>query len=377
MNRKKVVPVLLVVAALSYAGYRLYQWRQPYEWSGTVEARSISIGSRVGGRVKDVLVKEGDRVEAGQPMVVLEPGDVKAQLLQAQGALTQAQANLERLEKGARPEEIEQARARAQTAQAALDQTRVGARREQIDAMQARLAAQVVLADKAQLDAERYRLLFQKGAAARAELDNTESNLKAQVATRDAIRQQLDELKNGSRREEVQQAQARFSEARASEKLVLSGSRVEDIKAARGQVDGAQGRVDAIQVMLDELTIKAPRPARVEALDLRPGDIVQPNATAATLVEDDQLYVRIYVPETHLGHIRPGLEVPVTVDSFPGKHFKGVVEHINSVGEYSPRNLQTADERADQVFASRVGLRSGGEVLRAGMAAFIQVPKNQ
>src|SRR5262249_20869157 len=129
-------------------------------------------------------------------------------------------------------------------------------------------------------------------------------------------------------------------------------------------------------VMIDELTIKAPRAARVEALDLRPGDILQPSATAATLVEDDQLYVRIYVPETHLGHIHPGQEVPVTVDSFPGKHFNAVVEHVNSVGEYSPRNLQTADERADQVFASRIGLRSGGDVLRAGMAAFIQVPKN-
>ena len=70
-----------------------------------------------------------------------------------------------------------------------------------------------------------------------------------------------------------------------------------------------------------------------------------------------------------------GQTVPVSVDSFPGQHFQGVVEHINGVGEYSPRNLQTADERADQVFATRIGLRSGGDQLRAGMAAFIQVPK--
>ena len=85
--------------------------------------------------------------------------------------------------------------------------------------------------------------------------------------------------------------------------------------------------------------------------------------------------MRIYVPETHLGHIQPGLKVPVTVDSFPDKAFVGIVEHINSVGEYSPRNLQTADERADQVFAARVGLRDGKDQLRAGMAAFIKVPK--
>jgi multidrug resistance efflux pump len=155
----------------------------------------------------------------------------------------------------------------------------------------------------------------------------------------------------------------------------VAGSRVEDIRAARAMVDAAKGKLDSIEVMLQELTVRAPRPARVEALDLRPGDIVGPNAPVATLLEEDQLYVRIYVPETQLGHIRVGQEVPVTVDSFPGRSFKGAVEHINAVGEYSPRNLQTADERADQVFASRIGLREGHDVLRAGMAAFIQVPK--
>jgi multidrug resistance efflux pump len=127
--------------------------------------------------------------------------------------------------------------------------------------------------------------------------------------------------------------------------------------------------------MIDELTVRAPRPARVETLDLRPGDIVAPNATTAKLIEDDQLYVRIYVPETQVGHLSVGQEVPITVDSFPGKSFKGVVEHINNVGEYTPRNLQTSDERADQVFATRIGIRSGLEYLRAGMAAFIRVPK--
>jgi len=127
--------------------------------------------------------------------------------------------------------------------------------------------------------------------------------------------------------------------------------------------------------MIDELTIRSPRPSRVETLDLRPGDILAPNAAAATLLEEDQLYVRIYVPETLIGHIHVGDAVPVTVDSFPGKSFQGVVEHINAVGEFSPRNLQTADERADQVFAARVGLKEGRDELRAGMAAFIQVPK--
>ena len=133
--------------------------------------------------------------------------------------------------------------------------------------------------------------------------------------------------------------------------------------------------MDQIQTQIDELTVTAPLPSRVEALDLRPGDIVSPNATAAVLLEEKQLYVRIYVPETLLGQLKLGQTVQVSVDSFSNQTFQGVVEHINDVGEYSPRNLQTADERADQVFATRVGQRTGFEQLRAGMAAFIQVPK--
>ena len=375
-SRRRLIPLAIAAAvALGYGGYRLWDRTRPYEWSGTVEARTIAVGSRVGGRVKDVLAHEGDRVKPGTPLLVLEPGDLDAQRLMAQGQLEQAQANLDKLKKGARPEEIDEARARAQTAVAALEETKVGARAEEIAGANARLVATQVSVDKAKLDYDRAKKLFDQQAISRSQFDDADTAYKGAVAQRDAAAQVLDELKNGSRREDIAQAQARAAEANASAKLVLAGSRVEDIQAAQGEVDAAQGKLDQIKTMLDELIVTAPRDAVIESLDLRPGDILSPSATAATLIEDDQLYVRIYVPETQLGYVHPEQEVPVSVDSFPSRSFKGVVEHINDVGEYSPRNLQTADERANQVFATRVGLRDGRDVLRAGMAAFIHVPK--
>jgi HlyD family secretion protein len=373
---RRLMPfVAIAVAVTAYLGFRAYQSTRPYEWSGTVEARTISVGSRTGGRVKEVLVHEGDRVAAGQDLLSLEPGDLEAQRLQAQAQLEQAQANLEKLEKGSRPEEIEQARAKAQTAVAAFEEAKHGARSEEIQGANARLIALQVAVDKARLDADRSHRLIQSGAISQAEVDNADAALRGAIAQRDNAKQSLDELANGERKEDIAQAAARAQEAQASARLVVAGTRVEDLKAARASVDGAQGKLDQIRVMIDELAVKAPRPSRIESLDLRPGDILAPNATAATLLEDDQLYVRIYVPETLIGRIRVGEEVPITVDSFPGRAFNGVVEHINSVGEYSPRNLQTADERADQVFATRIGLREGKDDLRAGMAAFITVPR--
>jgi HlyD family secretion protein len=370
------LPVVAVAAGalLAYVGWAAYSARRPYEWSGTVEVRTVSVGSRVGGRVKAVLAREGDRLEAGQPIVELEPADLPAQRLMARAQLDQARATLEKLKNGARPEEIEQARARAQNAAAALEETRTGARSEEIAAATARLSAAQVAVDRAKLDADRARRLLETQAISQAQLDDADSALKGALAQRDAASQALDQLKNGSRREDIAQAQARAIEARASAKLVVAGTRVEDIEAAQAAVDAAQGRLDQIDVLVGELVVRAPRPARVESLDLRPGDILAPSATAASLAEDDQLYVRIYIPETQLGFVHPGQEVPIAVDSFPDRTFKGVVEHVNQVGEYSPRNLQTADERANQVFATRVGVREPGD-LRAGMAAIIRVPR--
>ena len=371
------LPVLgaALLALLGYTGWRTWEGTRPYEWSGTVEARTIEIGSRVGGRVKAVLAKEGDRVQEGQPLIEIEAGDLPAQRLIAKGELDQATANLEKARRGARPEEIEQARARAQTAVSALEETRVGARSEQIAAATARLVAAQVAVDKAQLDVDRSRRLLATQAISQAQFDDADIAYKSAIALRDAAAQALDELKNGSRREDIAQAQARAVEARASARLVEAGSRVEDIEAAQAVVESAQGRLDQIDVMIGELVVHAPRAARVESLDLRPGDILAPNATAASLVEDDQLYVRVYVPETQIGHIHHGQEVPISVDSFQDRTFRGDVEYISKVGEYSPRNLQTADERANQVFATRIGIREGHDVLRAGMAALIRVSK--
>jgi multidrug resistance efflux pump len=375
-NAKRFTPLFVLATALALFGaYRFWQSRQPYEWGGTVEARAITVGSRVGGRVKEVLVREGEHVDAGQALIRLEPGDLEAQLLMAEGQLAQAQAALEKLERGARPEELAQARARAETATAFLAQARAGARSEEVASARARLSAADAALEKARADFARAESLFRAGALPRAEFDAARAQLDAAQAERDARASLLTQLETGTRREELEQAAARAAEARASAKLVESGARVEDLRVGRGVVTAAEGRVRQVQALLDELVIRAPRPSRVEALDLRPGDLLGPNAPAATLLEDDQLFVRIYVPETKLALVRVGDELPVTVDTFPDRAFPGVVEHINARGEFSPRNLQTADERANQVFATRVVLREGNDVLRAGMAAFIRVPK--
>jgi multidrug resistance efflux pump len=373
--RRFIPLVLLAAIGAAYFAYQRYLAHRPFEWAGTVEARAVTVASRTGGRIKQVLVNEGDRVQANQPLILLEPGDLDAQRAIAIAQLEQAKAALEKLERGARPEEIAQAKARAAQANAALAETQHGSRREEIAAAEARLASAQAVVDKAELDAKRARRLAASEAVPQAEADAADTALRTAKAQRDEVRNVLEQVRTGARVEEKAQASARAKEAEAAASLVLAGARVEDLRAAAAQVTAAQGRVDQLAIMIDELTIRAPNASRVEALDLRPGDLLAPNAAAATLLEEGQLYVRIYVPETQIGHVKVGEIVPISVDSFPDRTFKARVEHINSRGEFSPRNLQTADERADQVFAIRVGLIEGKDELRAGMAALIRVPK--
>ena len=372
---RRLVPLLVLGVLIgAYLGYRWWLSHQPYVWSGTVEARVITVGSRAGGRVAEVHVREGELCKAGQALITLEPGDLPAQRLIAQAQVARAEAALSRLENGARPEEIAAAAARAEAAAAAAQETRTGARSEELGAARARLETAQAAADKAELDADRVARLRAAGAVSAAEADGAALALRAALAQRDVLARNLDQLQNGARSEQKRQASARASEAAASARLVAGGARVEDLAAARAEVDAARGRLMQVEVMEKELVVTAPRDARVESLALRPGDLLAPGAPAATLLEDGQLYVRIYVPETLIGRIHPGQTVQVKVDSF-ARTFAGVIEHIATVGEYSPRNLQTADERANQVFATRIGLREGKDQLRAGMAASIQVPR--
>jgi HlyD family secretion protein len=361
------------LAALGYQIFRLYKSSRAYEWSGTVEAKFVNVGSRRGGRVREVLVREGDDVEAHAGLIVLEAGEIAALRVQAEGQLAEAEATLDRVRAGARSEEIAQAKARASQASAAFQQVRKGARSEQIAAAEARLQAAQARVDKAVSDADRVQRLLQSQAVPRADLDDAQATMRSAISERDALRNVLDELTRGARPEEIRQAAARAQEAREAARMTEAGSRVEDVRAAQAKVTEARGRLEQITVDLSELTIRAPHAARVESLDLRPGDLLAQNATAARLLEPGQLFVRIYVPETQLGYVRPGLRVPISVDSFPGRTFRGVVEFVSSEGEFTPRNLQTADERANHVFAARVRIEEGTDVLRAGMTAVARV----
>jgi multidrug resistance efflux pump len=301
--------------------------------------------------------------------------DLDAKKADAIAAVAQAEANFQKTSHLSRPEEVAAARAQAEAAWMSYQQALNGPRKEEIDAAKADVAAAGADYEVAKATLARTAKLVSNGVQSQQEYDNAKSANDRAAARLEAARQKLELLLAGTRKEEIARAERLFKEAAANRALVERGARKEDIDAARAQLERARATLQQIEVQLEELEVIAPARAFVEVLQVRPGELINPNSPVATLVEVDRLWVRVYVPEPEKGNVQLQKEVSVEVDTFPGHKFRGRIEEISSRGEFTPRNIQTRDERAHQVFGLRVRLDNSERKLSAGMAADVTIPK--
>ena len=374
MKRIIVLIAILVVGISVWAAlHRNANASQEIQSSGTVEARNIRVGSKVGGRVSKVLVSEGDQVKAGQVLIEFESDELNASLEQSKARLARASAELQKMKAGYQPQEVAEARASASQARYNMEEAERGNRPEQIAAAQAERDRAAADAKNAHTTLDRFEQLFRADEISRQEYDDAKSRAEQADAVLRNRSETLAELQRGTRVEEVRAAQARYEQARANAQKLERGYRSEDVKAAQADAVEADAEVHETETRLREMQVSAPSDATVEVLDVRPGDLIAPNVPVATLLERNQLYVRVYVPETRIGEVRLGQEADVFVDSFPKHAFRGQVEQINQQAEFLPRNVQTADERAHQVIGVKLRIDDPENRIRAGMAASVKL----
>jgi HlyD family secretion protein len=361
MTRKRVL--ILVLVAVVLGGTTVYAtWFRrdnALQGSGTVEARDIRVGSKVGGRIDKVLVREGDTVQPGQTLITFDDKELLA-------SLDQSRAAAEKAQRGYRPEEIAEARAAAEQAKADYELRKNGYRRGDIASAQAEFDRAAADETRAQVDFQRYDALAQKDLVSKQQRDTAEANWKMALAQQQNLQHKLEELKHGYRPEEIASAEAHYREALATLEKYERGNRREDIDLAKASYALDEARFRERQVV-------APSAATVEVLDVRPGDLIAPNTPVATLLEKDQIYVRIYIPETEIGRVQLGQKAEVRVDSFPKTVFDGVVEQINQQAEFLPRNVQTREERVHQVFGVKIRINDPAGHVLAGMAADVKL----
>ena len=361
MPKRIVIIVVVLVAVFAAVAYSSgwFNRDSSLQGSGTVEARDIRVGSKVGGRIDKVLVREGDTVQAGQVLITFDDKELQA-------ALDQSKAAAEKAARGYRPEEIAEAKAAVAEAKAEYEQRKNGYRREDIAAAQADLDRTKADAARTKLDYDRYEALAQKDLVSKQQRDSAEAAWRMADAQQSNAQHKLDELQHGYRPEEIAASQARYEQAEATYAKFARGNRREDVDLAKASFSYDEAR-------FREREVVAPSASTVEVLDVRPGDLIAPNTPVATLLERDQIYIRIYIPETEIGHVTLGQKAEVRVDSFSKTVFDGVVEQINQQAEFLPRNVQTREERVHQVFGVKVRIDDPSNRVRAGMAADVKL----
>lgn len=359
-----------LIAVLAWSQQR----REPLKVSGYIEADEIRIGSRVGGRVARVRISEGQAVCVGDPLIELEPFQLRELLSQARGELARAQADLDRVTNGFRPEEIAQAKAKHDQLDALVRKLVKGPRDEDVASAEKLLQLAEAEAKLAKLKYQRVESLFAKQAATSDDLDKADTELRVARAKVDAQQEEFNKLKKGTREEELDEARAQLDEANQVWLLRQRGSRDEDKAQARAAVESATAAVNAIERQLEELVIKAPVEGTVEAVELQPGDLVAANSPAISLMDTTHLWVRAYVPEDRLS-VKVGDAVSVSVDSYPKERFAGKITFVSRQAEFTPGNVQTPDDRSQQVFRIKVTLEAGLDRLRPGMSADVWLEK--
>jgi HlyD family secretion protein len=371
--------ILLSGALLTVgAGVLGFSWRfeRPSEslhLPGVVETQEVRLGSKLGGRVESVSVAEGDVVEAGQILARFEAPELQAQKQQLQARLQVAEAELDRARNGPRSEEIAAARAAVEEARASLDRLKAGSRPEEIRRAKGDLDSAEVDRRLARQELDRVERLYPLAAVSRADYDSACAALGRAVGRVTAARAHLDLLKAGSRAEDIAEAAAQLRRAEANLQLLTAGTRSEDITAASARVAEIRGKLAEVEANLAEAIVRAPERSVVEVLSVRKGDLVAANQPIVRILRTEDLWVKVYVAETDLGKIRVDDPVEVTVDSHPGRRFPGVIRQIASQSEFTPRNVQSIDERHHQVFGVKVHVTNPDGIFKSGMAAEVHV----
>ncbi len=321
---KRLIPIVILLAVAIAAGVyfypRLTKKASPANeltLSGNIEAHESLVSFKVTGRIVDLPVEEGQQVERGDLLARLDDADYKQKVRIDEANVNVRQSNLALTLAGTREQEIKASQQSMIDAQADLEEKK--------------------------LDNDRAQVLFSKDEIAAQDRDLAATALKRAEATFKAAQQRYNEAVEGSRKEDITIARANLAEANAN--LGLS-------------------RID-----LSYATLLAPSAGVITVREAELGEVVAPGTPVVTLADLDHIWLRAYIAETDLGRIRWGQSASVTTDTYPGKEFHGRISFISPDAEFTPKSVQTYQERVTLVYRIKIDIDNPNHELKPGMPA--------
>ncbi len=283
--------------------------------SGNIEATEVDLSFRLAGQIKTLPIEEGDRIAKNQVISTLDTDSLEAAHGSVKGDIAALTATLDELEEGTRKEVIESARAQAKAAESRLKNSRD--------------------------EYERYYPLFNQGAISASLFDTKQTAFKVAQEEFNNLSERLAELEKGPREQEI--------------------------TAARGRLEKAKWDLKKIELDIEHSTLRSPTTGAILVKANELGEVVLPGATVATVAEIDKVWLKGYIGEKDLGLVKLGQKAHINTDSFPGKIYEGVVTFISSRAEFTPKNVQTREERVKQVYRVKVTIPNPEQELKIGM----------
>lgn len=330
ITMKKILYAIVILAACTFLlvlsrGVQERGDEQALVLSGNVEVTEVSVGFKIPGRVEKVFFSEGERVSKGQTLALLEASELRHALEQSKVGLEEAEIRVAQLKKGARPQEIEQARANVLAIQAELERLKK--------------------------DHDRALRLLREGAVSASYFDSIRSAYEAKQALLKSAKEQLNLIEEGPREEEIRIAEKRVEQARLSVKMA--------------------------EERLENACLRSPITGVIFRKNVEEGEVVTAFTPVFTIGDLERPWIKVYVPEEKLGLLRLGQRALVSVDTFKGKFYEGRVSYISEEAEFTPKTVQTKEERVKLVYAVKVSVKNQNGELKPGMPADVKIILNE
>ncbi len=320
-KRLKVLVPILVICLLAAGVYSVYFKKQidpnVIKVSGNIEATTVGTGFKIAGHVAQRLVDEGASIKKGQIIAKLETADLELDVANADAQLAAAHAALAQLTNGSRIQDVSAAQAGLRSAEADKQNAVVEYRRMQ--------------------------QLFSQGAISAQERDRSQTMYETAAARSDQAYQQLS--------------------------LVLEGPRQEEIALAAAKVEQSKQLLKLAQTRLGYSQIIAPIDGFVLSKNIEEGEYVSPGTAVVTIGDLEQVWLKAYIAENELGKVKLGQKVSVTTDTYPNKIYNGHISFIASEAEFTPKNIQTTEERVKLVYRIKISIDNAAQELKPGMPA--------
>lgn len=378
---KKIIPILILLAAGAAAAYYFRSAQvdpNRIRLSGNLEMTQVDIAFKLAGKISELLVREGDLVKAGQIIARLDRDTMTLQRQREESGVAAAQSGIAQMstailfQQEVLMRETQVRKSEIAAAEAQLNNLLAGSRKQE------KLQASSTLEDaraqyqQAKKDWDRAERLFKNEDISRAQYDQFQTRLLITEAAMHAAEQRVSLVEEGPRKQEIEVARAQLERAKAA--LTLTQASAEEVKrkqqemgVRQADMNRATANVAVMDSQLNDTIAMSPLDGVVLVKTTEAGEVVAPGATIVTVADIEHPWLRGYIPQTQLGRVKLGQKVTLTTDSYKDKSYQGTITYISSQAEFTPKQIQTQEERVKLVYRVKISVENKQQELKLNM----------